>query len=122
MCKVFVMTLRGVAQDLFHTLPSRSISSFKELAFVFTKEHTSHRTIKKNPDHLFNLRKKSDESLRDYIKRFKVEKVNIIGCDDRIASSAFKKGLHAEHDRVDYRSQPNFGRGVCDRGMLCTLR
>ncbi|XP_021802679.1 uncharacterized protein LOC110746747 [Prunus avium] len=98
MCKVFVMTLRGAAQDWFHTLPSGSISSFKELAYVFTKEYTSYRMIKKNPDHLFNLRKKSDESLRDYIKRFKAEKANIVGCDDRIASSAFKKGLPAEHD------------------------
>ena len=98
MCKVFTITLRGAAQDWFHTLPSRSISSFKELAYVFTKEYTSYRTIKKNPDHLYNLRKKSDESLRDYIKRFKAEKANIVGCDDRIASSAFKKGLPAEHD------------------------
>ncbi|CAL8993981.1 unnamed protein product [Prunus brigantina] len=98
MCKAFAMTLRGAAQDWFHTLPSGSINSFKELAYVFTKEYTSYRTIKKNPDHLFNLRKKSDESIRDYIKRFKAEKANIVGCDDQIASSAFKKGLPAEHE------------------------
>ncbi|CAL2252161.1 unnamed protein product [Prunus armeniaca] len=98
MCKAFAMTLRGAAQDWFHTLPSGSINSFKELAYVFTKEYTSYQTIKKNPDHLFNLRKKPDESIRDYIKRFKAEKANIVGCDDQIASSAFKKGLPAEHE------------------------
>ncbi|CAL9029509.1 unnamed protein product [Prunus brigantina] len=98
MCKAFAMTLRGAAQDWFHTLPSGSINSFKELAYVFTKEYTSYRTIKKNPDHLFNLCKKPDESIRDYIKRFKAEKANIVGCDDQIASSAFKKGLPAEHE------------------------
>ncbi|XP_021830899.1 uncharacterized protein LOC110770985 [Prunus avium] len=98
MCKVFVMTLRGAAQDWFHTLPSELISSFKELAYVFAKAYTSYRTIKKNPDHLFNLRKKSDESLRDYIKRFKAEKANIVGCNDQIASSAFKRGLPTECD------------------------
>ncbi|XP_020412788.1 uncharacterized protein LOC109947270 [Prunus persica] len=75
-----------------------SESSFKELTYVFTKEYTSYRTIKKNHDHLYNLRKKSDESLRDYIKRFKAEKANIVGRDDQIASSAFKKGLSAEHN------------------------
>ncbi|XP_021834129.1 uncharacterized protein LOC110773930 [Prunus avium] len=96
MCKVFAMTLLGAAQDWFHTLPSESISNFKELAYVFTKEYTSYRTIKKNPDHLFNLQKKYDKSLRDYIKRFKAERANIIGCDDRIASSAFKRGLPIE--------------------------
>ncbi|XP_008237153.1 PREDICTED: uncharacterized protein LOC103335895 [Prunus mume] len=88
----------ALPQDLFHTLPSGLISSFKELAYVFTKEYTSYRTIKKNSDHLYNLCKKSDESLQDYIKRFKAKKANIVGCDDRIASSAFKKGLPAEHD------------------------
>ncbi|XP_034227615.1 uncharacterized protein LOC117636996 [Prunus dulcis] len=82
--------------DWFHTLPSGSISSFKELAYVFTKEYTSYRTIKKNPDHLFNVQKKSDESLRDYIKRFKAERANIVGCDDQIASSAFKRELPIE--------------------------
>ncbi|XP_016647180.1 PREDICTED: uncharacterized protein LOC107880377 [Prunus mume] len=96
MCKVFAMTLLEAAQDWFYTLPSGSISSFKELAYVFTKEYTSYRTIKKNPNHLFNLRKKYDESLRDYIKRFKAERANIIRCDDRIASSAFKRGLPIE--------------------------
>ncbi|CAL9005317.1 unnamed protein product [Prunus brigantina] len=98
MCKVFAMTLQGAAQDWFHSLPSGSISSFKELAHVFTKEYTSYRTIKKNPDHLFNMQKKDDESLRDYIKRFKAEKANIVGCDDRITSSAFKKGLPTKHN------------------------
>ncbi|CAL8120468.1 unnamed protein product [Prunus armeniaca] len=87
------MTLRGAAQDWFHTLLSGSISNFKELAYIFTKKYTSYWTIKKN-----NLHKKSDESLRDYIKRFKAEKANIVGCNDQIASSAFKKGLSAEHN------------------------
>ncbi|CAL2230028.1 unnamed protein product [Prunus armeniaca] len=98
MCKAFAMTLRGAAQDWFHILPFGSINSFKELAYVFTKEYTSYRTIKKNPDHLFNLHKKPDESIGDYINMFKAEKANIVGCDDQIASSAFKKGLPVEHE------------------------
>ncbi|CAL2245854.1 unnamed protein product [Prunus armeniaca] len=59
-------------------MPYRSISYFKELAFIFTKEYTSYEMIKKQVDHLW--------------------KANIVGCDDRIASSAFKKGLPVEHD------------------------
>ncbi|XP_020412835.1 uncharacterized protein LOC109947307 [Prunus persica] len=92
------MTLRGAAQDWFHTLPSASIGNFKELAFIFTKEYTSYKTVRKHADHLFNLRKKPDESLRDYLRRFKAEKANIIGCNDQVASSAFKKGLPTEHE------------------------
>ncbi|CAL2278648.1 unnamed protein product [Prunus armeniaca] len=91
------MTLRGAAQDWFHTLPSASIGNFKEFAIIFTKEYTSYKTVRKHADHLFNLRKKPDESLRDYLRRFKAEKANIIGCNDQVESSAFKKGLPTEH-------------------------
>ncbi|XP_034200579.1 uncharacterized protein LOC117615583 [Prunus dulcis] len=98
MCKVFAMTLQGAAQDWFHTLLSGLINNFKKLAYVFTKEYTSYQMIKKNPDHLYNLGKKPDKSFRAYIKRFKAKKVNIVGYDNRIASSAIKKGLPAEHE------------------------
>ncbi|XP_021807300.1 uncharacterized protein LOC110751173 [Prunus avium] len=98
MCKVFAMTLRGAAQDWLHTLLSASIGNFKEFALIFTKEYTSYKTVRKHADHLFNLRKKPDESLRDYLRRFKAEKANIIGCNDQVASSAFKKGLPTEHE------------------------
>ncbi|CAL8152784.1 unnamed protein product [Prunus armeniaca] len=98
MCKVFATTLRGAAQDWFHTLLSASIGNFKEFAIIFTKEYTSYKTVRKHADHLFNLRKKPDESLRDYLRRFKAEKANIIGCNDQVPSSAFKKGLPIEHE------------------------
>ncbi|CAL8117117.1 unnamed protein product [Prunus armeniaca] len=98
MCKVFAMTLRGATQDWFHTLPSASIGNFKKFVIIFTKKYTSYKTVRKHADHLFNLRKKLDESLRDYLRRFKAEKANIIGCNDQVASSAFKKGLPTEHE------------------------
>ncbi|CAL8167275.1 unnamed protein product [Prunus armeniaca] len=82
--------------EIEQAAPPKLISCFKELAFVFTNEYICYRTIKKQANHLFNLRKKSDESLRDYIKRFKAEKTNIVGCDDLIVSSAFKKSLQAK--------------------------
>ncbi|CAL9021694.1 unnamed protein product [Prunus brigantina] len=97
-CKVFVMTLKGAAQDWFHTLPFASIGNFKELALIFTKEYTSYKMVRKHADHLFNLHKKIDESLRDYLKQFKAEKANIIECNDQVASLAFKKGLPIEHE------------------------
>ncbi|CAL2258726.1 unnamed protein product [Prunus armeniaca] len=74
MCMVFIMTLQGASHDWFHTLPSRSTNNFKEVTFIFTKKYTFYRTIKKNFDHMFNLHKKHDESLKDYIKTFNVEK------------------------------------------------
>ncbi|KAM1807238.1 hypothetical protein ACFX11_030283 [Malus domestica] len=93
MCKIFATTLQSKAQDWFHTLPSRSIQNFDDLSLVFTKEYSSYRSIKKKSDHLFNVKKNPNESLHDYIKRFKAEKAKIVECNDSIASVAFQKRL-----------------------------
>ncbi|KAM2544170.1 hypothetical protein TB1_015894 [Malus domestica] len=79
MCKIFATTLQGEAQDWFYTLPPQSIRNFYELSLVFTKEYSSYRSIKKKSDHLFNVKKNPKESLRDYVRRFKVEKAKIVG-------------------------------------------
>ncbi|CAL8993168.1 unnamed protein product [Prunus brigantina] len=67
------------------------------------KEYTSYRTIRRHVDHLFNLHKKANKSHRDYLRRFKAEKANIIGCNDLIAASVFKKGLPTEHELLRKR-------------------
>ncbi|KAM1812028.1 hypothetical protein ACFX12_028595 [Malus domestica] len=97
MCKIFATTLQGETQDWFHSLPPSSIRNFSELSLVFTKEYSSYRSIKKNSDHIFNMKNDLKESLCTYVKRFKAEKVKIIGCDDNIACSAFRKWLLADH-------------------------
>ncbi|CAL2242227.1 unnamed protein product [Prunus armeniaca] len=70
-------------------------------------------------DHLFNLHKKPDESLRDYIKRFKAERANIVGCDDQIMSSAFKRGLPSRGGC--HLSLPNIGRSLRYSRALRTI-
>ncbi|XP_068309870.1 uncharacterized protein [Pyrus communis] len=97
MCKIFATTLQDEAQDWFHTLPPRSIRSFEDLYLVFTKEYSSYCSIKKKPNHLFNVKNNPKESLHDYVKRFKAKKAKIVKCDDLIASATFQKGLPADH-------------------------
>ncbi|KAM1659045.1 hypothetical protein ACFXTN_043142 [Malus domestica] len=97
MCKIFATTLQGEAQDWFYTLPPQSIRNFYELSLVFTKEYSSYRSIKKKSNHLFDIKKNPKESLRNYVRRFKVEKAKIVGCNDSIARAAFQKGLPADH-------------------------
>ncbi|XP_048435487.1 uncharacterized protein LOC125475159 [Pyrus x bretschneideri] len=87
----------GEAQDWFYTRSPHSIWNFNELSLAFTKEYSSYRLIKKKSDHFFNLKKDSEESLCTYVKRFKAEKAKIVGCDDSIACSAFRKGLSADY-------------------------
>ncbi|KAM2624310.1 hypothetical protein TB1_031295 [Malus domestica] len=97
MCKIFAITLQGEAQDWFYTLPPQFIWNFYELSLVFTKEYSSYRSIKKKSDHLFDVKKNPKESLRNYVRGFKVEKAKIVGCNDSIARAAFQKGLPADH-------------------------
>ncbi|KAM1404941.1 hypothetical protein ACFX2I_013379 [Malus domestica] len=71
MCKIFATTLQGETEDWLYTLPPQSIRSFDELSLVFTKEYSSYHSIKKKSNHLFNIKKNPNESLYDYVKRFK---------------------------------------------------
>ncbi|KAM2507386.1 hypothetical protein ACFX1W_029713 [Malus domestica] len=97
MCKIFATTLQGETQDWFYTLPPQSIRNFDELSLVFTKEYSFCRSIKKKFDHLFDVKKNPKELLCDYVRRFKAEKANIVGCNDLIARTTFQKGLPADH-------------------------
>ncbi|XP_068313759.1 uncharacterized protein [Pyrus communis] len=97
MCKIFTTTLQGKAQDWLDTLPPQYIRSFDEFSLVFTEVYSSYRLIKKNFYHLFNVKKNPNKSFCDYVKRFKAEKVKIIGCNDSIARVAFQKGLPTGH-------------------------
>ncbi|XP_070667887.1 uncharacterized protein [Malus domestica] len=48
-------------------------------------------------DHLFSIVKDPWETIRDYVKRFKAEKAKIVGCNEDIATTAFRNGLPTEH-------------------------
>ncbi|XP_068319664.1 uncharacterized protein [Pyrus communis] len=61
------------------------------------QEYSSYRSIKKKSDHLFNVKKNTKESFRDHVKRFKVEKARIVGCNNLIARAALQKELLADH-------------------------
>ncbi|KAM1546975.1 hypothetical protein ACFX10_047132 [Malus domestica] len=82
MCKIFATMLQGETQDWFHTLLPRLIWNFNEISLVFTKEYSSYYSIKKKSDHLSYMKKDPKETLNTYVKRFKVEKAMIVGCND----------------------------------------
>ncbi|KAM2289942.1 hypothetical protein ACFXTI_030652 [Malus domestica] len=97
MCKIFATTLQGKAQDWFYTLPPQSIRNFYKLSLVFTKKDSSYHSIKKKSDHLFDIKKNPNESLCDYVRRFKAEKARIVEGNDSIARAAFQKSIPVDH-------------------------
>ncbi|XP_008373414.3 uncharacterized protein [Malus domestica] len=72
MCKNFTTTLQG-------------------------EEYSSNRSIKRTSDHLFSMVKDPRETIRDYVKRFKVEKAKIVSYNEDIATTTFRNGLPTEH-------------------------
>ncbi|KAM1917119.1 hypothetical protein ACFX13_036759 [Malus domestica] len=61
------------------------------------EEYSSNRSIKMTSDHLFSIVKDPRETIRNYVKRFNVEKAKIIGCNEDIATTTFRNGLPTEH-------------------------
>ncbi|XP_070669137.1 uncharacterized protein [Malus domestica] len=48
-------------------------------------------------DHLFSIVKDPRETIRDYVKKFKMEKAKIVGYNEDIATTTFRNGLSTEH-------------------------
>ncbi|GKV02837.1 hypothetical protein SLEP1_g15225 [Rubroshorea leprosula] len=70
MCKIFPSTLHGNAQTWYYSLPSRSISSYLEMAFTFATKFSSRRLIRKTTSELMQVKQREGESLKNYMSRF----------------------------------------------------
>ncbi|XP_074278457.1 uncharacterized protein LOC141602048 [Silene latifolia] len=98
MCKGFGSILSGAALQWFVNLPNKSISSFVGLVNVFNQQFASSRKPEKLSSDLYRIVQRFEESTRDYLARFNVEKISIPRCDPTTAVNAFRRGLHRDSD------------------------
>jgi hypothetical protein len=70
-CKAFLLNLTGVAKDWFTRLPPKSVNSFKELGCLFLTQFLATWRRKKNVTCLLTMRQGKEESLKDFMLRFK---------------------------------------------------
>ncbi|XP_074298031.1 uncharacterized protein LOC141628835 [Silene latifolia] len=98
MCKGFGSTLLGAALQWFVNLPNKSISSFAGLVNVFNQQFASSRRPEKLSSDLYRIVQRFEESTRDYLARFNVEKISIPRCDTTTTVNAFRRGLHRDSD------------------------
>ncbi|XP_074301408.1 uncharacterized protein LOC141632795 [Silene latifolia] len=98
MCKGFGSTLSGAALQWFVNLPNKSISSFAGLVNVFNQQFASSRKPEKLSSDLYRIVQRFEESTRDYLARFNLEKISIPWCDPTTAVNAFRRGLHRDSD------------------------
>ena len=66
-CRVFAITLKGLAMAWFNKLPPASISSFKELSISFVSHFIVARTYQNPSYHLLTIKQGPQENLRSYV-------------------------------------------------------
>ncbi|GKV32754.1 hypothetical protein SLEP1_g41336 [Rubroshorea leprosula] len=93
MCKVFPTTLKSTARRWYHKLPRHSISSYSELATLFSNKFSSQREIKRTTSELMQVHQKEGESLRDYMQWFNKSTLDIDNVPDTICLSTLLHGL-----------------------------
>ncbi|KAL2226319.1 UNVERIFIED_CONTAM: hypothetical protein Sindi_1990600 [Sesamum indicum] len=96
MAKLFATTLSGKAQEWFTSLPRESVESYEQLVQKFYFHFASKKKQKRSATHLFNIRQKEDETLRNFMGRFNNETLEVqelrIGMIVSILIHGLKKG------------------------------
>ena len=79
LCKVFSVSLKGLALAWFHKLPRGSLNSFGELWASFISQYLCSVRQKGNISSLQAILKLEDESIRDFTRRFRqaVQQIDI---------------------------------------------
>ena len=93
MCKVFPITLKGLARVWFGKLPPNTIISFQEISNLFINNFVRHQHSSSN---LLNIKQGENESLRTFISRFNKEALLVDEMDDKILLAAFYNGITSD--------------------------
>src|SRR5436189_2714809 len=109
----FPTTLKGPARDWYNNLPRGSITSFRNLTFLFCNQFAAGKKMKRDSTFLLSVTQRGNEKLRDYIQRFNKERLDVEGCTDDVAKVAFIAGLDKERNQKLMRTYllhppPNF--------------
>ncbi|XP_058080617.1 uncharacterized protein LOC131228767 [Magnolia sinica] len=93
MCRAFSLTLSDFARLWFKQLKLRSISLFAELSEVFVTNFIGRKKKLKASAHLNNIVQREGELLKDYIRHFNLEALQVRKYSDETALNAIMQGL-----------------------------
>ncbi|XP_060210931.1 uncharacterized protein LOC132637936 [Lycium barbarum] len=93
--KKFGETLSKGAMIWYGNLPEHSIDSFSMLADAFVKTHVGAIKVETQKSNLFNVKQRDDKTLREFIARFQMERMDLPPVTDDWAVEAFTQGLNS---------------------------
>jgi len=71
--------------------------SFHDVTETFYNQFTSRREFQRNIHHLLTVKKKSGESLKNYVNYFHSKIALVYNCNEDIVAAAFISGLQVSH-------------------------
>ncbi|RDY07465.1 hypothetical protein CR513_08425, partial [Mucuna pruriens] len=92
-CKLFPGTLKEVTMRWFSSLPSRSITSFTNLAAAYKSQFVANKTKHLEVADLSDIKQSKTETLKQYLARFNATIVQVNDPDQKFYVKAFQKGL-----------------------------
>ncbi|XP_059294736.1 uncharacterized protein LOC132047755 [Lycium ferocissimum] len=92
--KKFGETLSKGAMVWYHNLPEHSIDSFAMHADAFVKAHAGAIKVETRKSNLFNVKKQENETLREFVARFQMERMDLPSVQDDWAVQAFTQRLN----------------------------
>ncbi|XP_019197081.1 PREDICTED: uncharacterized protein LOC109190936 [Ipomoea nil] len=95
MCRAFFSTLSGGAQRWFTNLKGGSLGSFQDLATGFITHFLRGRRRKKHFTHLASVKQGENETLTQFLARWRKEEAEVEDMDDRFAMVMFIAALRA---------------------------
>jgi hypothetical protein len=87
-------------------LPANSIGSFKELSTAFISQFVSGKMHEKSSASLMHVVQGKNENLRDYLKRFTKETLNITDLDNKVAMVALQHGTSNAFFKMSLAKHP----------------
>ncbi|RVW28614.1 hypothetical protein CK203_100883 [Vitis vinifera] len=93
LCKVFPASLQGQALLWFHRLLPNSVGNFRDLSEAFVGQYLCSAQHKQNISTLQNIKMQDNESLREFVKRFRQAVLQVEACSMDAVLQIFKRSI-----------------------------
>ncbi|GJZ19429.1 reverse transcriptase domain-containing protein [Tanacetum coccineum] len=93
LCHMFNSTLTGNARVWFDDLPKESIDSYDDLKKAFLENYLQQKKCIKDPVKIHNIKQRDGESTEKFVRRYKLECIDIKGAPECMKISGFMHGI-----------------------------